>query len=147
MKFTVKDNFTAKAAAMLADRSSKAEHIVALQARSDTSPYVPFLTGSLDQGTRVVGNTIIYPGPYARYLYYGVKMVDAATGKGPMHYVDKYGNEVIRYRKGATLRPTQTPLKYTTQHHALAGPKWFERSKAQNLDKWLDVAEKAVNHG
>lgn len=147
MKFTIKDNFTAKAAALIADRSNKVEHIVAQQAMLDTKPYVPFLTGSLDIRTRVVGNTIIYPGPYARYLYYGVKMVDAATGKGPMHYVDKYGNEVIRYRKGATLKPTNTPLKYTTQHHPQAGPKWFERSKAQNLDKWLRVAEKAVNNG
>lgn len=147
MKFTVKDNFTAKAAAMIADRSNKAEHIVALQARSDTSPYVPFLTGSLDQRTRVVGNTIIYLGPYARYLYYGVKMVDAATGKGPMHYTDKDGNEVIRFRKGATLKPTDRPLEYTTDFHPLAGPKWWERSKAQNFDKWLRVAEKAVNHG
>lgn len=147
MRFTVKDNFTTKAAAMLADRSSKAEHVVAQTIRSDTSPYVPFLTGSLDTRTRVVGNTVIYPGPYARYLYYGVKMVDAVTGKGPMHYVDKYGNESIRYRKGATLRPTQTPLKYTTDFHPQAGPKWFERSKAENLDKWLRVAEKAVTHG
>lgn len=147
MKFTVKDNFTAKAAALIADRSSKAEHIVAVQAQKDTSPYVPFLTGSLDQRTRVVGNTIIYPGPYARYLYYGVKMVDAATGKGPMRYVDKYGNEVIRYRKGATLKPTNIPLKYTTDFHPQAGPKWFERSKAENLDKWLRVAKKAVNNG
>lgn len=147
VKFTVKDNFTSKAAQMIADRSNKAEHIVARQAKADTSPYVPFLTGSLDIRTRVVGNTIIYPGPYARYLYYGVKMVDAATGKGPMHFIGKDMNEYIRFRKGATLKPTDEPLKYTTQHHKLAGPAWFERSKAENKDKWLKLAEEVVNNG
>lgn len=141
MKFTVKDNFTAKAAAMIADRSNKAEHIVALQARSDTSPYVPFLTGSLDQRTRVVGNTIIYPGPYAHYLYVGLLKVDPETGSAWA-------------RQGVTKVLTSTPLKYTGRDrpferggHALAGPKWFERSKAQNKEKWLDLAQEVMNHG
>ena len=147
MKITIKDNFTAAAMAKLADRSSRAEHIVALQAEKDTEPYVPFLTGSLNTRTRVVGNTIIYPGPYARYLYYGVKMVNAATGKGPMRFTDAQGNEIIRYPKGATLAPTDEPLNYTTDFHKNAGPRWIERSKAQNLDKWLRVAERVINHG
>lgn len=147
MKFTIRDNFTAKAMQLLADRSNRAESIVAVQAAKDTSPFVPFLTGSLNTRTRVDGNTIIYPGPYARYLYYGVRMVNAATGKGPMHFIDEGGNEVIRYPKGATLRPTNEPLNYTTDFHKDAGPRWFERSKAQNLDKWLAVAERAVNNG
>lgn len=79
----------------LAESCTKAEHTVALQIREDTRPYVPALTGSLDTRTRIegssdsgygpaAGSTIIYPGPYARYLYYGKVMVDAATGKGPM---------------------------------------------------------------
>lgn len=124
-----------------------AEHVLAHQVKKDTDPYVPFLTGSLNTRTRVVGGTIIYPGPYARYLYYGVKMVDAATGRGPMHYTDKLGNEIIRFRKGATLRPTNEPLNYTKDFHKYAGSHWIERSKARNLDKWLGVAERVVNNG
>lgn len=35
--------------------SDKAAHIVAMQVRKDTSPYVPALTGSLAKRTRVDG--------------------------------------------------------------------------------------------
>lgn len=119
---------------------------MAIQAEKDTSPYVPFLTGSLDIRTRVVGNTIIYPGPYARYLYYGVRMVNAATGRGPMHYIDKAGNDIIRFPKGATLMRTNEPLNYTTDFHKNAGPRWFDRSKSKNLDSWLVVAEREMNN-
>lgn len=145
IRFDVHTDLTEAAAALIAKRTSKAEQTVAAQVMKDTSPYVPFKKGSLDQRTHIVGNTIIYPGPYARYLYYGVKMVDAATGKGPMHYIDRHGNEVVRFRKYAKLRPTQDPLTYTKDFHPLAGPYWFERSKAQNLEWWLKIAEEAVN--
>lgn len=50
---------------------TKAEHIVALQIRKDTSPYVPALTGDLDRRTRVDSSRVIYPGPQSRYLYHG----------------------------------------------------------------------------
>ena len=147
MIFEVIDNFTADAAITIADRCNKANMILATQVQKDTSPFVPFRTGSLDIRTQVVGDTIIYPGPYARYLYYGYKMVDSATGKGPMHYIDRHGDEVFRFRRGAVLTPTNEPLTYTTDFHKQAGPHWFERSKAQNLQKWLRVAEKVVNTG
>ena len=147
MRLIVYDNFTEQAAQTFATRSRTAASIVAQQVYKDTSPYVPFKTGSLDQRTRVEGDTIIYPGPYARYLYYGVKMVDAATGRGPMHYIDRHGNEVFRFRRGATLIPTQDPLHYNKDFHPLAGPYWFERSKAQNLEKWLEIARRVVNTG
>ncbi len=42
---------------------------------------------------------------YARYLYYGLKMVDSETGKGPSLIYDKTGAEIgYRFRKGAKLR-------------------------------------------
>lgn len=147
MKIHVKDNFTAQAARLIADRSNKAEHIVAIQAQKDTEPFVPFRQGSLNIRTQVAGNTIIYPGPYARYLYYGKVMVNAKTGKGPMHFTDKNGNEVFRYPKGAVLKPTDRNLVYTKDFHKDAGAFWFERSKRKNLQTWLDVAEKVVNTG
>ena len=147
MKIRIKDNFTAAAAEAIASRSSKAENIIAVQVQKDTEPFVPMLTGSLNARTKVAGNTIIYPGPYARYLYYGKVMVDSATGKGPMRWIDKTGNEYIRFHKGAVLRPTDRPLNYTTDFHKDAGPAWIERSKAQNLEKWIRIGEKVVNSG
>lgn len=147
MRFTVKENITAELGANIADRRDRADHILAQQVKSDTEKYVPMLTGSLVNRTRVEGNTIIYPGPYARYLYHGKVMVEAGTGRGPMRIVDKLGNEYIRFRKGAKLTPTSRPLQYTTDFHKEAGPNWFGRSKAKNLPKWLRVAERAVNNG
>lgn len=147
MTFTIKDDITEEIAEIIARRTSKAEHILTVQVQKDTSPYVPFRTGSLDQRTRIAENTIIYPGPYARYLYYGVKMVDSETGKGPMKYVDQHGNEIFRFRNGSKLKPTDDPLTYTKEFHKLAGPHWFGRSKANNLGKWLRVVERTVNSG
>lgn len=128
----------------IARAGSKAETTVAVQVEKDTEPYVPMLTGSLKNRTYINGNEIVYPGPYARYLYYGKVMVNAATGKGPMHFVDKNGNEVIRFPAGSHLEATDRDLKYTKYHHKDAQSHWFEASKAQNLEKWVGVAEKAV---
>lgn len=144
MRFDVKTDISSALAEAIAGRTEKAEVAVAEQVEKDTEPFVPMLTGSLNTRTRVVGNTVIYPGPYARYLYFGKVMVDAATGKGPMRIVDKLGNEYIRFRKGAVLKPTERPLQYTKDFHKDAGPRWFERSKAQNLNKWLRFAQKVV---
>lgn len=147
MIFKVYNNIQEKTAALIAKKAEKTAHILAQQVKKDTEQYVPMLTGSLNIRTRVTGNTIIYPGPYARYLYYGNVMVDAATGKGPIRIVDKLGNEYIRFRNGAVLKPTSRPLQYTTDFHPKAGKKWFERSKAENLEKWIRVAKRTVNSG
>lgn len=144
LQIKVHDNFTAEFVVQLGAASTRTEHILAEQIKKDTSPFVPFLTGKLDDGTRVVGNQIIYPGPYARYLYHGKVMVDAATGKGPMRIVSKDGTEVIRFKKGATLKPVDKPLKYTKSFHKQARDHWDKASKAQNLDKWIRAAGKAM---
>lgn len=130
--------------ARLAHASTKAEHTVAIQAKKDTEPYVPMRTGSLRQRTRVSGNQIIYPGPYARYLYYGKYMADEKTGKGPYHFFDEEGNEYIKYRKGARLVPTERSLKFWspgTRSH------WFDYSKSKNIKKWLRTAERVIKRG
>lgn len=116
---------------MLRNTSNKAQHAVAIQAQKDTSSYVPALTGSLDQRTRVDENQIIYPGPYARYLYYGKLMVDPTTGSS---YAPK----------GATKVLTDKNLVFNKAMHSQAQDHWFEASKAENMGKWLRVAGKAV---
>lgn len=108
-----------------------AEHIVALQVRKDTSPFVPALTGSIDARTRVEKDKIIYPGPYARFLYEGKLMVDPNTGS-PWA------------QKGTTKMLTSRDLVFSRAMHANAQSHWFEASKAQNLDKWIRVSDKAV---
>lgn len=131
LKFEVHADLSEVMAQKLAEASTKGEHAVAIQVQKDTSPYVPFLTGSLDQRTRVDGSQVIYPGPYARYLYYGKLMVDPETGSS-------YAT------KGATKVLTDKNLVFNKASHANAQAHWFEASKAENLEKWIRVADKAV---
>ena len=131
LTFKVQTNLSEALAAAIGKAATRAEHIVAVQAAKDTSPYVPFLTGSLDERTRVSGNTIIYPGPYARYLYYGKVMVNPETGST---YAPKGGTKVL----------TDKNLVFNKSGHAQAQAHWFEASKAQNLKEWREVAAKAL---
>ena len=145
LKVGIKDNFSSALMRKLQEAGPRAAHAVAIQIASDTEPFVPALNKSLVNRTRVIGSSVVYPGPYARYLYNGKVMVDAATGKGPMHFVDKYGNEVVLFPKGSTLKETDRNLVFTKSVHSQAQDHWSEASKAQNLDKWVRVAGKAVD--
>lgn len=115
----------------LAGSCTRAESIVGQQVIKDTAPFVPALTGSLTIRTRLDGNKIIYPGPYARFLYYGKVMVDPQTGST---YAPKGGTKIL----------TDRDLVFSKAMHPQAQAHWFEASKAQNLDKWIRVTEKAV---
>lgn len=119
---------------------TQAERILVVQVAKDTRPYVPARTMSLNQRTRIIGNSIVYPGPCARYLWEGKVMADSATGKGPAH-IPGVG---YRFRKGATLKPTSRKLKFTKSVHPLAQDHWTEASTKANLEKWKRVAMKAV---
>ena len=131
LKFNVHTSGLDSLREKVSSASDKAAHIGAMQVRKDTSPYVPALTGSLDKRTRVDGGEIIYPGPYARYLYFGKLMVDPATGSS-------YA------QKGSTKVPTDKNLVFNKAMHGQAQSYWFEASKAENLEKWVRVADKAV---
>lgn len=133
LKFTVHTDGMDAVMEALASACSRAEHAVAVQAEKDTAPFVPMLTGSLAQRTRVDGNQIVYPGPYARFLYYGKVMVDPSTGST---YAPKGGTKVV----------TDRNLVFNQTVHPQAQSHWFEASKAQNLDKWMRVAERAVKY-
>lgn len=113
--------------------SEKAEHTVAIQVQKDTSPYVPALTGDLDRRTKVDGSLIIYPGPQSRMLYNGKLMVDPSTGSS---YAPKGGTKVL----------TDKNLVFNKSMHSQAQDHWLEASKAENIGKWLRVADKAVKH-
>lgn len=131
LKCTVYTDGMAAIREQLSKSCTRAEHAIALQVEKDTKPFVPALTNSLTQRTRVVGDTIIYPGPYSRFLYYGKVMVDPETGSP---YAPKGGTKVV----------TDRNLVFKQSEHPQAQAFWCEASKAQNLDKWLRVAEKAV---
>lgn len=146
VKFTVYTDGWDAVKEALAKSCTKAEHALAKQVKDDTEPFVPALTRSLANRTRVVGNMVIYPGPYARYLYYGKVMVNAATMKGPMHFIDEYGNEQIKFPEGSHLVATDRDLNISKAVHKQACSHWFEASKAQNLDKWLRVVKGEITN-
>ena len=95
IKFSVHTDGMGAVRTAIAKACTRAEHVLAEQMEKDTQPFVPMLTGSLTQRTRVVGNDIIYPGPYARFLYYGKVMVDPNTGST---YAPKGGTKVVTDR-------------------------------------------------
>lgn len=134
LKISVETEGLNSAFRVLEQNSTRGEHIVAQQVAKDTSPFVPALTGSLDVRTRVDGPDVIYPGPYARFLYSGKVMVDPNTGST---YAPKGGTKVI----------TDRDLVFTKAVHPQAQSHWFEASKSQNLDKWKRIARKAVANG
>lgn len=131
MRITVKSDLSGLEE-VIAERCTQAEHTVAIQVEKDTRPYTPMLTGSLNARTRVVGKDVIYPAPYSRYLYYGKLMVDPETGSAWA-------------RRGTTKVLTDKDLVFTKDFHPQAQDHWYEASKAQNLKKWLRVAQKAVS--
>lgn len=110
--------------------SPKAAHALAMQMARDTEPYVPARTKSLANRTRVDGGTIIYPGPYAHYLYVGkLHVYPPGSVKAPF---------------GANKVLTDIDLNISTAVHSKAQSHWFEASKAQNLPRWKLFAEKEV---
>lgn len=129
--YTVHVDGVDKIQSRLAQSCTQTEHTLAVQIEKDTQPFVPALTGSLTQRTRVIGNTIVYPAPYARYLYFGKLMVDPDTGSAWA-------------KAGASKVLTDRNLVFTKTMHRQAQSHWFEASKALNRDKWLRIAEKAV---
>ena len=136
LKFTVHTDGLDAIKAKLAEACTEAEHKVANEILSDTDPYVPYLNGVLSKSARVDGKFVIYGGqvaPYAHYLYHGKLRVYQKTGSSYAPY-------------GATKVLTDKNLVFNKTMHAQAQSHWFEASKAQNLEKWVRVAEKAVKH-
>lgn len=131
LKISVHTDMSAALAEKLAAASTAAEHAVAVRVANDTEPYVPALTKSLVNRTKVKGGYIIYPGPYAKFLYYGKLMIDPETGSSWA-------------RENATKVVTGKNLKFNTSKHSKAQAHWFEASKAQNLDKWKETARKKM---
>lgn len=100
-------------------------------------------TGGLQQRSHTEddGKRVVFPGPYARYLYYGKVMVDRETGKGPRKIPMSSGDYILRFRKGAKLIATNRPLKYSDPQ---AVPEWFEHAKRQYEQFWIDGVNEII---
>lgn len=132
LKFKVDTSGLAGIESRIQAEVNRAEKILAVQVMKDTNEYVPARQGTLAQETHIEGSTIVYPGPYARFLYYGKVMIYAPTGST---FAPRYGHKVVTDRD---LTMHKTMHKNATSH-------WFEASKAANMEKWERVARKLVN--
>lgn len=117
----------------MAQAAPGVKHTLAVQMAKDTELYVPARTKSFADRTQVDGDTIIYHGPNAWFLYRGKLMIDPRTGS-PFA------------TKGATKIVTGRDLDISTAVHSKAQDHWFEASKAQNMRKWERVAGRAMRH-
>lgn len=114
-------------------------------------PYIPIESGNLKQqivsenaAVAGSGKVCVYTTPYGRYQYYGKKMVDAETGKGPARIPLADGRVIYRYRKGAKLKATNEPLSYTSE---TATPFWFETAAKEYKEEWKDGVKRILLHG
>lgn len=118
------------------ERYKKAQQWLGDRVLESCKDCMPKQTGNLEQRSHVEdgGRTVIFPGPYARYLYFGKVMVDCDTGKGPRKIPTGPGEYILRFRKGAKLKPTDRNLTYSDPQ---AVPEWFEHAKAKDKQSWI----------
>lgn len=99
----------------------------------DSKPYMPHLTGSLQQRSYVAerGAQVVYPGPYGRFQYGGKVMVDEVTGS-PWA------------RAGAKKVLTDQDLRYS---RAEATDHWFDTAKAEHGEYWIAHTKQIAGGG
>lgn len=106
--------------------------------------YCPWETGTLAKSaytaTDIGSGQVVYPGPYARYLYYGI-----TYGPNIPIFEDDSG-EPTSFRSPAgrekTAKKPIQPLEYSTDVNPMAGAFWFNRMMADHKD---DIIEEARN--
>ena len=107
-------------------------------------PYVPHDTGLLEvspySATEIGSGEVVYPGPYAHYMYYG-----QVYGPNIPVFIDDTGEPAFFFSPpGRKKHPTGRELQYSTDANALAGAFWFERMKADHLQDIIEEAKKNV---
>ncbi len=99
--------------------------------------YCPMKTETLAKSpysvTEIGSGKVVYPGPYARYLYYGEIM-----GPNIPVFEDDSGEPTRFFSPpGQKKHLTGRQLEFSTDLNPLAGAFWFERMKADHMDDIL----------
>lgn len=108
--------------------------------------YVPMRTGTLGKSaytaTQIGSGRVVYPGPYARYLYFGEVM-----GPNIPIFEDDSGEPTRFFSPpGQKKHLTGRSLQYSKEMNPLAGSFWFERMKADHMQDILREAKDATNN-
>lgn len=102
--------------------------------------YVPYDLGNLRTNKDIQPESITYMSPYARYIYYGKKMVMPENGKSAF-YSPNYG---YWSKKGEKKVLTNEDLVY---HTPGTGPFWDKRMVSAEIDKVVKEVQDFVNRG
>lgn len=97
----------------------------------------PMDTGALQSSGRIIENgaAVMWPGPYARAMYYGDMWVDPKTGAAG--FLTKNG---WRSRRG--VKKVHSNRKFTYSGAPTRGAKWAERTAREEKTNLLQVAAK-----
>ena len=109
------------------------------------TPYVPAspdrtLEFSAQLSTEIGSGEVIWNTPYAHYQYMGIVY-------GPNFQVMIKGSLEWRSYAGRPKHPTDRELTYDKSQNPMAGPRWFERMKADRLNDILDEARRVAIQG
>ena len=128
---------------------SRAQYELDSMVMTSMIPFMPKDTGTFINVTQGMSQAIAGSGkvvaaapPMGRFLYEGVKMVDSATGKGPMK--TPWGP---RFRKGAKLKPTTERLQYSTHANPKATDHWFDAAKDAYGKTWVKKTKQLAGGG
>lgn len=118
----------------------EAQKLLNLQVQADCEPFVPFqqgyLLGSAHFPEGIYGGVLQYDGPYAHYLYQGIKY-------GPnIPIKDSQGN-ITGWYSPPSKHPTGEKLKYHPEGTE-RGDHWFEKAKAQHKQEWIDLVKRTA---
>lgn len=106
--------------------------------------YMPMRSGSLIKRTyseTVVGSgELVFPGPYAHYLYHG----EVYGPSFPIFDDDSGEPTMWRSRKNIKKHATGKPLNISTEKNPNATSHWWEVAKANHWKQILVEAQKAV---
>jgi hypothetical protein len=127
------------------EKGGRVQRFIDQKVIDECIPYVPAspdrtLEFSAQVSTEIGSGQVIWNTPYAHYQYMGIvygpniPILDPETGVLMGFFSPP----------GRPKHPTDKKLTYDTSQNPLAGPHWFERSKADNLNKWLEGAERVA---
>lgn len=105
-----------------------------------SEPYMPMVTATFRNLSKshseslMAEGELVYPGPFAHYLWIGILYVDPETGSAWA-------------RKGVTKVPTGQMLTYNQEANPNAGARWVERAMTDNYAQWVEEMQNHADAG
>ena len=124
------------------EKGGRVQQVVDTSVLRYSEMYMPKDSGSLIkrtyQATVIGSGKIIFPGPYAHYLYHG-----EVYGPNIPIFEDDSGIPTT-YRSPKKKYPTGRPLTFSKDKNAQATDHWFEYAKANHMKNIIAEARKAA---